>query len=54
MKSSGIRRGLAVVAVSAVAVVGLMPLAAQANPIEDQMDNQFGSGVVTMFGPHQN
>ena len=52
MKSSGIRRGLALAAVSAVAAVGLLPLAANANPMEDQQDFNFTNKTVTIFDPN--
>ena len=52
MKSSGIKRGLAVMAVSAVVALGV-PLAAEGNSIESQMDNAFPAGKkVTLYGPH--
>ncbi len=52
MKSSGMRRGVAVVAVSAVAVLGL-PLAAEGNSIRSQLDSAFPAGkAVTLYGPH--
>ncbi|PWN02298.1 hypothetical protein DJ010_14390 [Nocardioides silvaticus] len=52
MNSSGIRRGLAVAAVSALVAVAA-PLAANANEIMDQMDSAFPAGAkVTLYGPH--
>lgn len=50
MNSSGMRRGLAVFAVSALAAVGL-PLAANANTIESEMDATYGTQTVTLFTP---
>lgn len=50
MNSSGMRRGLAVFAVSAMAAVGL-PLAAGANTIESEMDAVHTDRTVTLFTP---
>lgn len=51
MSSSGIRRGLAVLAVGAMAVLAL-PGTAFANPIDSQMDNAWTNKHVTLYGPH--
>lgn len=48
MISSGIKRGLAVSAVSALAVVGL-PFAAHANTVTAQMDATHGDRTVTLY-----
>lgn len=50
MNSSGMRRGLAVFAVSALAAVGL-PLAASANTIEAEMDATYGDREVVLVTP---
>ncbi len=52
MNSSGMRRGVAVAAVGAMAAVGLLPLAANANPMEDQQDFNHTDKTVTIFDPN--
>jgi len=51
MTSIGIRRGTAVLAVSALTVLGV-PLAAAGNSIRSQMDNAHGTQAVRVFAPH--
>lgn len=48
MNSSGIKRGLAVTAVAALAAVGI-PLASQANTVVNQLDAQYGDRTVTLY-----
>ncbi|MFC5177409.1 hypothetical protein [Nocardioides taihuensis] len=54
MKSSGMKRGLAAVAVSALAVVGAPFLAtsASATPLADQIDTSLGSDQVVLYTPY--
>jgi hypothetical protein len=51
MKSSGIRRGLAVSAVSALALAGLATAPAHASTIDDRLDS---GDTVVFYTPHQN
>lgn len=51
MNSSGIRRGLAVAAVGALAALGI-PHAAFADSVTSQMNNTWTHEHVTLYGPH--